>query len=123
MTTLATHPADAPGVLVVARVDDFQHKCPVVDEIDRGNLTVWWVTTDRTLELHSLHDYLDTWEDTATTHEDLVTAIAAALAWAGVAGTGARFTGRTAGMDVEATANPTGATGALLRERLDTSRT
>jgi hypothetical protein len=121
MTKLATHPADAPGVLVVARANDFQHKCPVVDEIDRGNLTVWWVTTDRTIELHSLRDYLNTWADTATTHEDLVTAIAAALTWAGVAGTGARFTGRTAGMDVEATANPTGATRALLREPLDTA--
>lgn len=95
-----------PGVTCTAWSEDFQHLCPIVQETDHGQLTVQWVTTAVTLELHALAAYLRTWADTAITHEDLCQQIATDLADAGIADPVVTYTGTTAGLTIHASAGP-----------------
>jgi NADPH-dependent 7-cyano-7-deazaguanine reductase QueF len=81
------------------------HLCPIKDELDEGYVTVSWTCSGRTLELHSLAQWLGSFTGVRITHEDLVGHIATTLTDAadgGVVSIEVSFAGRTAGMHVTA---------------------
>lgn len=46
-------------------------RCPVVDEVDVGEVSLSWDTSDgETLELHGLRALIDGYEDRAISHEE-----------------------------------------------------
>lgn len=91
-----TIPAKRPGVIstwyVAAR-----KRCPVADEVDLGDVTVAWATTDVTLELHALAELVATYRDVAISHEDFVADLAGQLAGSGVELRSVGWDGETAG--------------------------
>lgn len=96
---MITVPARLPGVVCTAKVTA-QHRCPFRPETDTGQLEVSWATTDQTLELHSLAEYVASFSDVETSHEDLVQTVIRQLRSSGVDPRAVRWTGSTAGLDV-----------------------
>jgi NADPH-dependent 7-cyano-7-deazaguanine reductase QueF len=47
------------------------HRCPQVEDVDVGTVTISWRCTDVTLELHSLAAYLATWENQKISSEEI----------------------------------------------------
>lgn len=91
-----------PGITMTATAQ-IKHRCPFVDEVDDGTITITWSTADGTIELHSLAAFLDCYADRTISHEDLVGEVFDCLEALGphiiVRSVTARFT--TAGIDVE----------------------
>lgn len=80
-----------------------EHLCPVKDEIDTGEVTIQWTTNGKTIELHSLAAWLDSFIDVRVTHEDLTDEIASTilgLASGAVVKVSVSFSTTTAGMGV-----------------------
>jgi NADPH-dependent 7-cyano-7-deazaguanine reductase QueF len=69
-------------------------RCPFVDEIDVGTVTLTWSTDGKTAELHALREWLDTFKDRAISHEDFTREVADRLNGQ------AESTWMTAGMEV-----------------------
>lgn len=100
MTTI-----DAPFGVIVAVTVDIEHLCPVVNEIDRGSVTIGWLCDGATLELHDLAAWVKTWRHIAISHEALVDAIKTYVAaQPGITDVHASATFTTAGMTVTASA-------------------
>lgn len=76
------------------------HLCPHVDEVDDGEVTLSWVTSSVTIELHSLAAHLATYAQTAISHEDLVQRLTEVLNRCGVKSPLVTSRWRTAGFDV-----------------------
>lgn len=47
------------------------HRCPFVDEIDNGTITITWRVDGETFELHSLRHYLNSFADVEISHEGI----------------------------------------------------
>jgi NADPH-dependent 7-cyano-7-deazaguanine reductase QueF len=50
---------------------ELTHKCPYRDEIDHGQADITWTIAGRTLELHSLAEYLTGWQNAQLSHEQV----------------------------------------------------
>jgi NADPH-dependent 7-cyano-7-deazaguanine reductase QueF len=98
-----TVPCDATVTVSTAAL--MRHRCPFVDELDRGTVHITWTTAGRTFELHALADWLAGFADQAVSHEELTERIRAELAAAdGVTAVAVRSEWTTAGTQVEVTA-------------------
>jgi NADPH-dependent 7-cyano-7-deazaguanine reductase QueF len=85
-----------------------QHLCPFVDEVDHGTVEIAWATTGATLELHSLREYLDGFEDAQMSHEELTDRIRHDLSVIdGIDLISVETTWETAGMEVTCSTSPT----------------
>lgn len=83
------------------------HRCPFVDEVDRGAVTITWSTDGATLELHGLAAWLRTWTDVAVSHEALTDLIRSSLAGQpGIADVSVSTRWDTAGAEVVVRAVP-----------------
>lgn len=60
------------------------HLCPFRNEVDRGTITMSWVTAGTNVELHSLHDLLRSYRHVAVSHEEVTVRIADALTECGL---------------------------------------
>lgn len=56
------------------------HLCPFKAETDHGSITLSWWVDYRTLELHSLREYLDAYADVKVSHETLTRDVYSELA-------------------------------------------
>lgn len=45
-------------------------ECPVKNEADFGTVDVWFTTRTQTIELHSLRNYIESYQGIPITHED-----------------------------------------------------
>jgi NADPH-dependent 7-cyano-7-deazaguanine reductase QueF len=61
---------DTSDVTITA-TGDIRHRCPHVDEVDRGRVTITWRVRGRTYELHSLAEYLKGFADAHLSHEQI----------------------------------------------------
>lgn len=61
---------------------DLQHRCPHVDEVDHGHVTITWRVRGETYELHSLAEYLRSFKDSRLSHEQITDRIRYDLSWA-----------------------------------------
>lgn len=77
------------------------HRCPHVDELDVGEVTLSWVTTTVTIELHSLAAHLSTYAEAVVSHEDLAQRLVEVLAACGVAEPSVASSWSTAGFAVD----------------------
>lgn len=85
----------------VSVTSPIRHLCPFKDEIDDGFVTITWsVSAGQTLELHSLCEYLDSFEGIEVSHEDITAWIMDAISSAGMSGVRVSTSWVTAGMDV-----------------------
>jgi NADPH-dependent 7-cyano-7-deazaguanine reductase QueF len=81
------------------------HRCPHVDEVDRGTVRIAWTCTGRTLELHSLAAWLQQFTDEPVSHEELTGRIRDELAaLTGITDVEVSSDWRTAGLAVAVTA-------------------
>jgi NADPH-dependent 7-cyano-7-deazaguanine reductase QueF len=69
---------DTSGALVTV-TGPLVHRCPHVEEVDAGTVTITWRCADLTLELHALTAYLASWQAQAVSHEELTAQIVADL--------------------------------------------
>jgi NADPH-dependent 7-cyano-7-deazaguanine reductase QueF len=69
-----------PDLLSVTVEAPATKRCPFKDEIDTGTVTVVWNSEGKTLELHSLREYLDAFVDVKMSHEDFTAVVTAQLA-------------------------------------------
>lgn len=84
------------------------HRCPFVDEVDNGTVTISWRVDGQTLELHSLRVYLNGFRDSEISHETVTDRIRHDLATIpGVADVTVSTTWDTAGMEVTCSTSPT----------------
>lgn len=80
-----------------------KHRCPFKDELDEGTVEIVWRTAGRTMELHSLREYLDSHEERVISHEDLTEEIRATLSsLPGITNVGVTTRWHTAGFVVAA---------------------
>lgn len=63
------------GDVQIVVTSPLTHRCPHVDEIDRGTVEISWRVYWATFELHSLRAYLDGFADVEISHEDLTNCI------------------------------------------------
>lgn len=85
-----------------------QHRCPVVEEIDRGHITITWRIKGETYELHSLAEYLRGWADSHIAHEQLTDRIRHDLSVvSGIELVSVETTWVTAGLEVSCSTSPT----------------
>lgn len=77
MSLVDTVPCEADVTVTVT--GDITHRCPFVDEVDRGAVEIRWTTAGRTVELHSLVTFLQSWADVEASHETVTDRIAAEL--------------------------------------------
>lgn len=92
---------DSPAGLVCTARTTVRHTCPFVDEIDIGQMVIEWVTGTKTIELHSLSSWLDTWTTERVSHEEMCSQVMLALRMLG--GIGVRrveYHAETAGIDI-----------------------
>jgi NADPH-dependent 7-cyano-7-deazaguanine reductase QueF len=68
-----------PELLSVTVEATVTKRCPFKDETDAGTVTVVWNSEGKTLELHSLREYLDGFGDVALSHEEFTDAVGAHL--------------------------------------------
>lgn len=78
----------------------FEHRCPFVDEIDKGSISITWDTQGKTIELHSLAAWLDTFKERRISHEDLTQLVREELATPGIEVIAVSTTWRTADLGV-----------------------
>lgn len=78
-------------------------QCPVKHEIDRGQVRIEWLTTTKTVELHSFAAYLKAWAGIESSHEDFVASVRGNLVAAGVDVVSVDWIGDTAGLLIEVT--------------------
>lgn len=94
--------------IIMTVTSPVQHYCPFVDEVDNGAIVLTWVTSDSTIELHSLATFLGHYADQKISHEDLVDEVFDCLEALSphiiLRSVTARFT--TAGIDVEVRRGP-----------------
>ena len=84
------------------------HRCPFVDEVDNGTVTISWRVDGQTFELHSLRAYLDRFRDAEISHEAITDRIRHDLATTlGLADVTVTTTWDTAGMEVTCSTSPT----------------
>lgn len=84
------------------------HRCPFVDEVDNGTVTIAWRVDGQTIELHSLRDYLASFRDSEIAHESLTDRIRHDLGTTpGIADVTVTTTWDTAGMEVTCSTSPT----------------
>lgn len=110
MSAVETVPCD--GAVTMTVTADLIHRCPFVDEVDRGTVEIRWTTAGRTVELHSLTAYLRTWADVQVSHEAVTDRIAAELDRGGIRDVHVTTRWVTAGSAVEVVGR------AVSRERL-----
>lgn len=61
---------EARGMTAAATMP-LTHLCPFVEEVDHGSVTLEWRVENRTLELHSVRDWLATFAAVKVSHEQL----------------------------------------------------
>jgi NADPH-dependent 7-cyano-7-deazaguanine reductase QueF len=52
-----------------------QHLCPFADEVDEGEVTVVFLVSDCTFELHALAEYFNGFAETPISHEALTSRV------------------------------------------------
>jgi NADPH-dependent 7-cyano-7-deazaguanine reductase QueF len=72
-------PAETAWGTRVSATGPLVHRCPVVPEVDAGEVTVSWTVGELTLELHALTAYLASWADQEVSHEEITEQIRADL--------------------------------------------
>jgi NADPH-dependent 7-cyano-7-deazaguanine reductase QueF len=72
-------PAETVWGTRVSATGPLVHRCPVVPEVDAGEVTVSWTVGEFTVELHALTAYLASWADQAISHEEITEQIRADL--------------------------------------------
>lgn len=77
------------------------HRCPFVDEVDEGQVTISWWVDGLTLELHSLREWLGGFADEVVSHEELTDRIRDQVERLGLAGVAVTTRWSTAGGSVE----------------------
>ena len=86
---------------------DLRHRCPHVEEIDRGRVTITWRVAGRTYELHSLREYLAGFADARLSHEEVTDRIRHDLSVAdGIELVSVETTWLTAGLEVSCSTSP-----------------
>ncbi len=85
---------------MVTASSDIEHRCPHVDEVDKGTVTISWMVTECTIELHSLAEYIRGWKDVRVSHEELTATIQRDVLRAGVEEVQVRAMWQTAGMSI-----------------------
>lgn len=96
---LTTVPDSGECVTVTASAE-IEHRCPHVEEVDKGTVTMSWMVTEQTIELHSLAEYVRSWKDVRISHEELTATIQRDLLRAGVEEAQVRATWQTAGLSI-----------------------
>jgi len=66
---------DCESSATVTVTSSLVHQCPFRHEIDNGSITITWICDNRTIELHSLATYLQTFADTEISHEEIASVI------------------------------------------------
>lgn len=100
--SIATVPCESNVTL--SATGNIRHLCPFKNEVDHGTVTITWTVAGQTLELHALAAWLDEFRDARTSHEDLTSDIATAIAiLPGVADVRVATTWDTAGLAVTCT--------------------
>lgn len=79
MTAPEVIEVEADGVRATASFP-LTHECPYRDETDHGTVELTWTVEGRTLELHSVAEWLRTFEGRMTSHEALTARLWAVLA-------------------------------------------
>ncbi len=69
--------------VAVGALTELAHRCPYVDEADHGTISIQWRTRGRTIELHALRRWLDSFADVRISHEEITAQIADALSQLG----------------------------------------
>lgn len=95
------HLVETEAEVTVVVTSALVHLCPHVEEVDYGTVKISWRTDGKTIELHSLRAWLQSFSNVVVSHEqitDLVREDLAALD--GIADVGVETSWRTAGMDV-----------------------
>jgi NADPH-dependent 7-cyano-7-deazaguanine reductase QueF len=78
MNLLAVVPETAPVRVTVGGY--LAHDCPHVTEHDQGSVSIAWTCNGSTLELHSLREYLASFEGVPVSHEQITEQIRSDLA-------------------------------------------
>lgn len=98
---------DSSDVTVTA-TGDLIHRCPHVNEVDYGTVTITWHVRGETYELHSLAEYLRGFKDADLSHEQITDRIRNDLsAESHIEMVGVESTWQTAGMEVRCSTSPT----------------
>ena len=80
------------------------HQCPYKDETDHGEVTITWTVAGKTIELHSLYEYLAGWRSAQLSHEQVTDRITRDLSTLeGITGVTVHTMWETAGMQVSVT--------------------
>ncbi len=92
---------DSDDDVVVTAVAPLVHLCPHVDEVDYGTVTISWRTAGKTIELHSLRAWLQSFSNVVVSHEKITDLIREEVsAPDGLVDVRVATQWRTAGMDV-----------------------
>lgn len=84
------------------------HQCPFVHEADNGTVTITWSTCGKTIELHSLRQYLEAFRELEISHEELTDRIRYDLEGVqGIYALNVETTWETAGMGIKCSTSPT----------------
>lgn len=67
MSHVLTKPCDSD--VTVTASGPIRHRCPFVNEIDDGTISITWQPLGETYELHSLAEYLRGFKDAEMSHE------------------------------------------------------
>lgn len=106
MTTPTTVPSDADVTMTTRGA--LTHQCPHFPETDQGHITITWRVLSKTLELHSLAEYLREFKDATISHEQITDRIRHDLATLpGIDLISVVTTWDTAGMEVSCSTSPT----------------
>lgn len=73
MSHARTVPDDSD--VIVTATFPLVHRCPHVEEVDEGSVTIAWRVEGETYELHSLREYLDGFKDAELSHEQITSRI------------------------------------------------
>jgi NADPH-dependent 7-cyano-7-deazaguanine reductase QueF len=104
--TVNTVPCDSD--ITVTTYGPLIHLCPFREEEDLGTIRITWTCAGATFELHSLTEYLSTWEQTRLSHEEITDRIRHDLsAHKGIQVQAVETTWHTAGLEVSCSTSPT----------------
>lgn len=104
--TPTTVPCDNDVAVTVT--SPLRHRCPFVDEVDDGTVTITWEPLGSTYELHSLAEYLHGFKDSEISHEAISDRIRHDLsAHLDIHVVSVETTWMTAGMEVSCSTLPT----------------
>lgn len=99
---------DCDADVTVTTSGPLTHLCPFRDEVDHGSITLVWRCAGATLELHTLRDYLTSWELCTLSHEEITDRIRHDLSVVvGIELLSVETTWHTAGMEVQCSFSPT----------------